>query len=56
MNKEMFAAYKEKMKPIGLVVIADGAWNDLNKKCTEQEQELKALGYDTELIYQLNKW
>lgn len=53
--EEMFAAYKEKMKPIGLCC-CDSAWNELSKKCTEQGQELKALGYDTELIFQLNKW
>ena len=53
--EEMFAAYKEKMQPIGLCCCGS-AWNELSKKCTEQEQELKALGYDTELIFQLNKW
>jgi hypothetical protein len=53
--EEMFAAYKEKMKPIGLCCL-NSACNELSKKCAEQEQELKALGYDTELIFQLNKW
>ena len=50
----MFASYKQSLEPITLRCFGNQK-KGLSEKCALQEKNLKELGYDTELIYQLNK-